>query len=56
MEKQPQPQGGESRPPRRAPYHPPRLRDHGSIQSITQAQFIHAARSDGAGGGGKTNV
>ena len=42
--------------PRRAPYHPPKLRAHGSIQSLTQARFVNAQRADGAGGGGKTSV
>lgn len=42
--------------PRRAPYRQPKLRDYGSIESITQSKFINAPRFDGAGGGGKTNV
>jgi hypothetical protein len=42
--------------PRRAPYRQPKLRDYGSIQSITQSKFVYSSRYDGAGGGGKTRV
>ncbi len=54
MEKRPQ--ASERKNPRRTPYRQPKLRVHGSIQSITQAKFVNSSRSDGAGGGGKTSV
>ncbi len=57
MEKSPQNGARDANePPRRAPYRPPTLRAHGSIQAITQAKFVNAPHFDGAGGGGKTSV
>lgn len=57
MEKSPQNGARDAHePPRRAPYRPPTLRAHGSIQAITQAKFVNAPHFDGAGGGGKTSV
>ena len=42
--------------PQRAPYRRPKLRAYGSIQSITLATSARNTKSDGAGGGGKTQV
>lgn len=42
--------------PKRAPYRRPKLREYGSIQSITLSTTIISAKKDGAGGAGKTAV
>jgi hypothetical protein len=56
MDRQPKPHAPSTPPRNRKPYRRPQVRAHGSIHAITQARQALAAKFDGAGGGGKTNI